>query len=86
MADGKLQGTVINMMNNGPLEGVAIQVEGGPSADSNQDGNWGPMDLASGSYNLTATKAGFRDGVYEYIVVIDDDTTEMHIGLQPAAE
>ncbi len=81
MADGNLQGTVIFIGNNMPIEGANVQVEGGPSATSGQDGKWGPIDLAGGTYNVTVTASGFRDGIYENIVVLDDDTTELHLGL-----
>lgn len=81
MADGKMQGTVIFVGNNQPIEGATIQVENGPSAESGGDGAWGPIELAPGTYNLTVTASGYRDGIYENIVVLDNDTTELTFGL-----
>ncbi len=84
MADGKMQGNVIFMGNNMPIEGANVQVENGPSAHSDPNGRWGPIDLAAGAYNLTVTADGYRDGIYENVVVLEDDTTELNFGLQLA--
>ncbi len=86
MADGKLQGTVIDIRSNEPLEGVSIQVDGGASSDSGQDGKWGPMDVPAGTHNVTASKEQFDDGVYEGIVVLEGETTELSFGLHAASD
>ncbi len=71
-----------------PIGGASIEAKGtegtAGSAASGSDGEWGPIGLPAGTYDITVTKDGYDPGDYPGIVVIDDTPTSLLFTLHPA--
>jgi large repetitive protein len=72
MADGSISGTITNVLNGATLEGVSValvntKTEQKSTTQTDSDGNFSFSSVASGSYNLTATKDGFSTYAYDGI-------------------
>lgn len=86
---GSMSGTVIDIRDNMPLDGVALAAkedggQGSGSATSDGEGKWGPISLPAGTYDLTATKSGYETGIYPGIVVLEGFGTQLPLALHPA--
>ncbi len=89
MADGALAGSVINIANNEPIANAQItaQPEGGGTqqeAKSNDQGEWGPISVPAGIYDMTVAASGFDEGIYPGIVVLENVTTQLPFALHPS--
>ena len=84
---GSIEGEVLNLQDGQPLAGAELALAGAQSqtASSDAKGLFSFADLEAGSYELTASKTGFDDGVYGPLVVLDDNPTRIKIALEPKA-
>ncbi len=78
---GTLQGTVTNANTSAPVSGALIQVPNGSSRASDVSGNYS-MNLAPGTYTVTASKFGFVTAS-AVVVVTNGGTTIQDFALTP---
>lgn len=80
---GTIAGKVVDIRNNAPIEGAAVDVEpGGHKTSTGDDGRYS-VSLDAGSYNMNVSKDGYDPWVAEGIVVLDEVTTEINVALWP---
>lgn len=84
---GTMSGTVIDIRNNAPIDGVSLEAKGpsgSGSATSGSNGEWGPISLPAGTYDLTASKQGYEPADFPGVVVLDNIDTKLQLPLYPA--
>ena len=81
--NGSIVGKVINQQDGLPILDATLELDGSSTTTSGKSGDFQFDDLAPGSYDLTARKSGFEDGLYGPLVVIAGVATEIMIALAP---
>jgi photosystem II stability/assembly factor-like uncharacterized protein len=71
---GALVGTVVNISNNAPVSGATVSFSGG-STTTNSNGFYQFTNVAVGTYNVTATHAGFFSSTQSATVTSGGTTT-----------
>ena len=81
---GTLDGTVVDQRNNAPLGGVLLEAngEGQDQQQTSNDQGAFSFSLPAGNYELQASKQGYEPGFYG-LVVLDDNSTQILLALQP---
>ncbi len=84
---GSISGTVHNQRDSQPIAGASLKLTGegvDNTGSSGNDGSFSFANLAEGSYDLLVKQAGFDDGNYGPLVVINDVDTQIQLALQPS--
>jgi hypothetical protein len=79
---GTMQGTVTVCGSGVPIAGAAVQMSNGFSQVTDAAGHYA-RNLAPGTYEVTASKAGFAAGSATGVVVVDGGTTTTDLCLAP---
>jgi Carboxypeptidase regulatory-like domain/Fibronectin type III domain len=82
-ATGTLQGKVTDSTNGANISGALVQISGGPSTSTNSNGDY-TLSLATGSYNVTFSKAGYTSQTHNGIQVTSGATTTDNASLVPS--
>ena len=84
---GGLSARIINILDNMPISGATAKLTGpvNQTVLTDDEGKIKLSNLTAGNnYSLVVTADGFEPGIYEDIVVIDDNLTDLNIlALQP---
>lgn len=82
----KIRGTIVNGVNDEPLVGVTVSVEGTElSAVTNNKGRFTIKGLTPGTFNVKLIKAGFVDKTIEDVLVKLGKSANIKTSISPAA-
>jgi hypothetical protein len=81
---GDISGQVTDKSDGDPIAGATVTAVGGISATTNSSGDY-DMNLPVGSYDLTATKYGYKEGTASGVTVTDGQTTTENFKLAVAS-
>jgi hypothetical protein len=78
---GTLQGTVIDSSTSTAISGATVSIAGGGSTTTNASGFYQFLNVAPGSYSLTASKTGYNANTLNGVSVVAGATTTQNIAL-----
>jgi hypothetical protein len=82
----KIRGTILNGINDEPLVGVTVTVEGTElSAVTNNKGRFTIKGLTPGTFNIKLIKVGFVDKTIEGVLVKLGKSANIKTSIAPAA-
>ncbi|MDD5061211.1 MAG: TonB-dependent receptor [Candidatus Marinimicrobia bacterium] len=82
---GKIAGSVVDKSTGSPLAGVNVIVTGGGynlGAATDVDGYYSILNVPVGTYNVRASYIGYKETVYNSVVVSLDLTTELNFEME----
>jgi PKD repeat protein len=83
LARGNIAGTVNDIWSEPITQAMIVTIPGGYYVTSDDSGQYGLDNLPTGTYSLSASKAGYLKGIQSDVEVNSGETTIVNMSLQP---